>query len=53
MYKNHEGYADPVAGQAIRNIMREYKKEQKKKWAQHHEAKNRTKLTRCITMEGH
>ena len=31
MYKNHEGYPDPTAGEAIRNVMREYRKKQRKK----------------------
>jgi len=33
MYKNHEGYADPTAGEAMSRIMREYRQEQKKKYA--------------------
>ena len=31
MYKNHEGYPDPTAGEAIRNVMREYRKQQRLK----------------------
>ncbi|MCD8107281.1 MAG: hypothetical protein LUE20_04880 [Oscillospiraceae bacterium] len=31
MYRNHEGYPDPTAGQAVANVMREYYREQRKK----------------------
>ena len=40
MYKNSEGYADPTAGVAMSNIMREYKQQQKKRYAE----KNRRKI---------
>lgn len=40
MYKNNEGYADPTAGSAMSRIMKEYKQEQKKKYA----VKNRPKV---------
>ncbi len=40
MYKNREGYADPTASAAMSNIMREYKKQQKKRY----EDKNRKKV---------
>lgn len=29
MYRNYEGYSDPTAGQAIGNLMREYRQEQR------------------------
>ena len=44
MYRNYEGYSDPTAGQAVGQIMREYKKEQRKKWNYQHEMKNRRKV---------
>ena len=31
MYKNSEGYPDPTAGEAIRNVMKEYRKQQRLK----------------------
>lgn len=33
MYKNSEGYADPTAGAAMSRIMKEYRQEQKKRYA--------------------
>ena len=44
MYRNYEGYADPTAGQAVGEIMREYKKEQKEKWNRQYEMKHRKKI---------
>jgi hypothetical protein len=40
MYKNNEGYSDPTAGAAMSHIMKEYRQEQKKKYAE----KNRRKV---------
>lgn len=40
MYKNSEGYADPTAGAAMSQIMKEYKQKQKKLYAE----KNRRKV---------
>ena len=40
MYKNSEGYADPTAGAAMSRIMKEYRQEQKKRYAD----KNRRKI---------
>jgi hypothetical protein len=40
MYKNNEGYSDPTAGAAMSRIMKEYRQEQKKKYAE----KNRRKV---------
>lgn len=31
MHKNHEGYADPTAGSAISRIMKEYRRDQKRR----------------------
>ena len=40
MYRNSEGYADPTAGAAMRQMMKEYRKQQK----QHYADKNRRKV---------
>lgn len=40
MYKNSEGYADPTAGLALSRMMKEYRQEQKKRYAD----KNRKKV---------
>lgn len=40
MYKNSEGYADPTAGSAMSQIMKEYRQQQKKRYA----GKNRRKI---------
>ena len=40
MYKNSEGYADPTAGSAMSQIMKEYRREQKQRYAD----KNRRKV---------
>lgn len=40
MYRNHEGYADPTAGAAMSQVMKEYRKEQRRRFA----AKNRRKI---------
>ena len=39
-FKNREGYADPTAGVAVSQVMKEYRKEQRRKFA----AKNRRKI---------
>jgi len=43
MYRNSEGYADPTAGQAIGNVMKEYRIERKRVWRRQHEMKTRPK----------
>ena len=40
MFKNSEGYADPTAGAAMSKIMKEYRQQQKKRYAD----KNRRKI---------
>lgn len=40
MYKNSEGYADPTAGSAMSRIMKEYRQQQKMRYA----GKNRRKI---------
>lgn len=40
MYRNSEGYADPTAGAAMSRIMKEYRQQQKKRYAD----KNRRKV---------
>lgn len=40
MYRNSEGYADPTAGLAMSQIMKEYRQQQKKRYAD----KNRRKV---------
>lgn len=40
MYKNSEGYADPTAGLALSNMMKEYRQKQKKRYAD----RNRRKI---------
>ncbi len=40
MYRNSEGYADPTAGAAMRQMMKEYRQQQK----QHYADKNRRKV---------
>jgi len=40
MFKNSEGYADPTAGSAMSRIMKEYRQQQKKRYAN----KNRRKI---------
>ena len=44
MYKNFEGYSDPTAGQAVGNLMREYKQQQRERWRRQYEMKNRPKI---------
>ena len=33
MYRNSEGYADPTAGSALSNVIREYRQQQKRRYA--------------------
>ena len=40
MFKNSEGYADPTAGSAMSQIMKEYRQQQKKRYVD----KNRRKI---------
>lgn len=40
MYKNSEGYADPTAGAAMSRVMKEYREQQKQRYAD----KNRRKI---------
>lgn len=40
MYKNSEGYADPTAGAAMSQMMKEYRQQQKRRYAD----KNRRKI---------
>ena len=44
MYKNFEGYSDPTAGQAVGNLIREYKQQQRERWHRQYEMKNRPKI---------
>lgn len=44
MYRNYEGYSDPTAGQAVGNLMREYKQQQRARWRRQYEMKNRPKI---------
>ena len=43
-YKNHEGYSDPTAGQAMSKVMREYRARQKENWNRRYEIRNRPKV---------
>ncbi len=42
--KNQSGYADPTAGMAISNVMREYKDARKKEWARKYDIRSRPKV---------
>lgn len=44
MYRNKEGYADPTAGMAVGQVMREYKANQKMIWRKQYEMKNQSKV---------
>ncbi|MGN1218615.1 MAG: DUF4406 domain-containing protein [Phocaeicola sp.] len=44
MYRNKEGYADPTAGIAVGQVMREYKANQKMIWRKQYEMKNQSKV---------
>lgn len=43
MYKNSQGYADPTAGAAMSNIMKEYRQNQRKEWRKLYEIRSRPK----------
>ena len=44
MYKNSEGYADPTAGAAIGQVMKEYRRERREVWRRQTELKERPKV---------
>lgn len=44
MYRNSEGYADPTAGVALGQIMKEYRQECKKTWKRENELRSRSKV---------
>lgn len=44
MFKNSEHYADPTAGEAISNVMKEYRKQQKEKWNRQYALKHRKRV---------
>lgn len=44
MYKNSQGYADPTAGMAMSNMMKQYRQEQKARWRRQYEMKNRPRI---------
>lgn len=44
MYRNHEGYADPTAGQAVSRVMKEYRDQRKSLWRREYDAKSREKV---------
>ena len=44
MYKNSEGYADPTAGVALGQVMKEYRKERREIWRKQTELKERPKV---------
>lgn len=44
MYRNSEGYADPTAGAALGQIMKEYRQECKKTWKRENELRSRSKV---------
>ena len=44
MYRNKEGYADPTAGMAVGQAMREYRANQKMIWRKQYEMKNQSKV---------
>lgn len=44
MYKNYEGYADPTAGAAIGNIVKEYKQKQRVVWRRQYALMHRKKV---------
>ena len=43
MHRNSEGYADPTAGQAMGQLMSEYRRERKRTWQRQYEMKTRPK----------
>lgn len=44
MYRNSEGYADPTAGVALGQIMKEYRQERRKTWKRENEFRSRSKV---------
>ena len=44
MYRNSEGYADPTAGAALGQIMKEYRQERKKTWKRENKLRYRSKV---------
>lgn len=44
MYRNREGYADPVAGAVVSSMMREYRKKQREQYKRIAEIKSRPKV---------
>lgn len=44
MYRNSEGYADPTAGAALGQIMKEYRQERREAWKRENEIKSRPKV---------
>ncbi len=44
MYRNSEGYADPTAGAALGQVMKEYKKQRRETWKRENEIKSRPKV---------
>lgn len=44
MYRNSEGYADPTAGAALGQIMKEYRQERRETWKRENEIKSRPKV---------
>ena len=44
MYRNSEGYADPTAGAALGQIMKEYSQERRETWKRENEIKSRPKV---------
>lgn len=44
MYRNSEGYADPTAGAALDQIMKEYRQERRKTWKRENELRSRSKV---------
>ena len=40
-YKNSEGYSDPTAGEAISNVMREYRTRRRGEWQRQYELRSR------------
>lgn len=44
MYKNSQGYADPTAGMAMSNLMKQYRQEQKARWRRQYEMKHRPRI---------
>lgn len=44
MYRNSEGYADPTAGTALSQIMKEYRQERRETWKRESEIRSRPKV---------